>query len=82
MSIEQFLDPEAYIDFVVLLGGKVLEKANGQPIEVITDDEGVKFFRFLWRSPLADDSQYYESHAELLTIRADQVVGFSEQAEF
>ncbi len=86
MSLEQFLDSEACTDYVILLGGQVLSKANGEGIEVLFDDEGVKYFRFTVQfgeePPVSSRHwDYYMSHAEQVTVRADHVIGFSQEVD-
>ena len=88
MSLEQFFDSEACTDHVILVGGQILNKANGEGIEVIFDDEGTKYYRFTVQfrdepSPHASEKtwDYWHSHAEQVTVRADQVIGFSQEVE-
>lgn len=97
MGIEHFepecgpdIDPESRTDFVLLVGGTLLAKSTGESLEVVTDDEGVKYFRFLYDPEEKPNSMYdphesrvsagyREKYPSWMIVRADQVVGIVQQ---
>lgn len=83
-------EPEWLTDYVLLVGGTVLSKTTGENLQVVTDDEGVKYFQFQYdpreefnflhdpHEPLSS-VEFREKYPSRMTVRADQVIGIVQQ---
>jgi hypothetical protein len=88
LSIEQFIDPELATTHVFLSCGMVVETCAADKLEVLFDDEGVKHFRFTaWLRTVPPDHaservwDSYYSRSDQMTVRADQIIGFSQEVK-
>lgn len=85
MGLEHFFDEDLCTDYLLLKGGTVLHKLNGENFTVVTDNEGVKYLQFLWSLDGADPddpdlvSEYQRKHPLRMTVRADEVIGIGQQ---
>lgn len=72
-------------DYLLLKGGTVLYKLNGEDFTVVTDNAGVKYLQFLWSLDGVDPddpglvSEYQRKHPLRMTVRADEVIGIGQQ---
>ncbi len=86
MGIESFVNEDLSLDHIVLAGGKVIDKLSGEDFDVVTDEAGVKYFRFACE-PLEippfenriELSNYIDQNSVIMTVRADQVIAIVER---
>ena len=85
MGIEGFATDTMCLDYIVLVGGKVISKLNGSPLDVVTDDSGVKYFQFECEPPEPPQFEdqttraYRSKHPYRMTVRADQVIAIVQE---